>query len=64
VPSIASEKCQDERDIGRAGDEKPDGERQLGALREGLRSGSHGADHPAILAGESRGFFVAKFTAR
>jgi hypothetical protein len=64
APSITSQECQDQRDIGRAGDEKPDGERQLGAFREGLKAGSHGENHPAILAVKSRDFFFPGFTAR
>jgi len=35
------QKSQDQGDIGRTGDEKPDRERQLGALTEGLKAGSH-----------------------
>jgi hypothetical protein len=36
----------------------------LGALTEGLKIGSHGQDHPAILARESRYFFLPEFTPR
>jgi hypothetical protein len=64
APSITSQEYQDQRDIGRAGDEEPDGKRQLGALTEGLKAGSHGENHPAILAVESRDFFSPGFTAR
>ena len=58
------QKNQDQRHIRRAGDEKPDGKCQLGALTEGLKTGSHGQNLPAILAQESRCFFFRGFTPR
>jgi hypothetical protein len=53
-----------QRHVGRAGDQQCDGERQLDTLAGGLEDRSHGRKHPAILAGESRGFFFAGFTPR
>jgi hypothetical protein len=58
------EKSPDQRDIGRAGHQQPDGERQLDAPGEGMEGGSHGRKHPAILAEESQGFFFRGFTSR
>jgi hypothetical protein len=53
-----------QRHVGRAGNQQYDGERQLDTLAGGLEDRSHGRKHPAILAGESRGFFFAGFTPR
>ena len=50
--------------VGRAGDQQDDGERQLDTLAGALEDRSHGRKHPAILVGESRGFFFAGFTPR
>jgi hypothetical protein len=53
-----------QRHVGRAGNQQYDGERQLDTLAGALEDRSHGRKHPAILAGESRGFFFAGFTPR
>ena len=63
-PDHALEKSPDQRHIGRAGDQEPDGERQLDALAEGMKGASHGRKHPAILGDESLGFFFSGFTSR
>jgi hypothetical protein len=36
----------------------------LDPLGEGMKGASHGREHPAILAGESPGFFFPEFTSR
>jgi hypothetical protein len=36
----------------------------LDPLGEGMKGASHGREHPAILAGESQGFFFRGFTSR
>jgi hypothetical protein len=36
----------------------------LDPLGEGMKGASHGRKHPAILAGESQGFFFRGFTSR
>src|SRR5438034_10224745 len=61
-PDYALEKSPDQRDIGRTGHQQPNGERQQDTLGKGMEGGSHGRKHPAILAGESRGFFFPQFT--
>ena len=53
-----------QRHVGRAGDEQRHGERELDSLAGDLEDRSHGREHPAILAEESRGFFFAGFTSR
>jgi hypothetical protein len=53
-----------QRDIGRAGHQQRDGERQLDPLGEGMKGASHERKHPAILAEESQGFFFWGFTSR
>ena len=53
-----------QRHVGRAGGQQGDGQRELDTLAGGLEDRSHGRKHPAILAGESRGFFFAGFTSR
>jgi hypothetical protein len=58
------EKSPYQRDIGRAGHQERDGERQLNPLGEGMKGASHEREHPAILAGESQGFFFREFTSR
>ena len=44
-----------QRDVGRAGDQQRDGERQMDTLAGGLEDRSHGRKHPAILAEEVSG---------
>ena len=53
-----------QHDIGRAGDQKPDGKSKLHPLAGCMDHRSHGRKHPAILGGESRGFFFAEFISR
>src|SRR5882724_2814864 len=53
-----------QRHVGRAGGQQRDSERELDTLAGGLEDRSHGRKHPAILAGESRGFFFVGFTCR
>jgi hypothetical protein len=36
----------------------------LDPFTEGMKGGSHGREHPAILAEESQGFFFRGFTSR
>jgi hypothetical protein len=49
-----------QRDVGRARRQQGCHERELDTLPSGgLEDRSHGLEHPAILAGESRGFFFA-----
>jgi hypothetical protein len=59
-----SEKRPNQRDVRRAGREQPDRQGELRALAKGMEQVSHGREHPAILAPESRGFFFPKFTSR
>ena len=53
-----------QRHVGRAGHQQRHGERELDSLAGDLEDRSHGREHPAILAEESRGFFFAGFTSR
>jgi len=53
-----------QRDVGRAGRQQRDGERELDTLAGGLEDRSHGREHPAILGRESRGFFFPGFMSR
>ena len=49
-----------QRDVGRARRQQGCHERELDTLPSGgLEDRSHGTEHPAILVGESRGFFFA-----
>ncbi|BBB99115.1 hypothetical protein BE61_45560 [Bradyrhizobium elkanii USDA 61] len=54
----------DQRHVGGAGREQRNRKRELHAFVGGLVDRSHGPKHPAILAGESRGFFFPGFTTR
>jgi hypothetical protein len=63
-PDHALEPDIDQHEIGRAGEQQCDRKGQLRALAEGMEARFHGGKHPAILAGESRGFFFAPFTSR
>lgn len=62
--SAALEPRINQRKIGRAGQQQCNRKGQLRALAEGMEACFHGGKHPAILAGESRGFFFAPFTSR
>jgi hypothetical protein len=53
-----------QRDVRHAGSQQTDGHLEVNILAEGMKARSHGREHPAILANESRGFFFREFTAR
>ena len=52
----------DQRHVRGTGREQCERESAVHAFMGGLKDRSHGLEHPAILPGESRGFFFPGFT--
>src|SRR3984893_12532116 len=53
-----------QHDVGRAGDQERNGERQSYPLAKGMQRRSHACDFPAILPAESRGVVFSGFRTR